>query len=183
MVYVQVPDVADALARAEAAGATPFVGPLPDGQGGTFAWLRDPGGNLVGLTAPAPAPAAAPPQGGIGWLDLTVEDAPAVRDFYAAVTGWTPDAVAMDGYDDYAMLDAAGTPVAGVCHARGPNADLPPVWLPYFTVPSLDAALEAARAGGGRLRSGPTSMGGGGYAVLEDPAGACFAVYAAPPPE
>jgi len=38
--------------------------------------------------------------GAIAWIDLTVPDAESLRDFYAAVAGWTPSAVAMDGYDD-----------------------------------------------------------------------------------
>lgn len=36
-------------------------------------------------------------------MDLTVADAPAVRDFYAAVAGWTPAEVPMGGYSDYCM--------------------------------------------------------------------------------
>jgi predicted enzyme related to lactoylglutathione lyase len=28
--------------------------------------------------------------GTIGWIDLTVPDAKSLRDFYSAVTGWTP---------------------------------------------------------------------------------------------
>jgi predicted enzyme related to lactoylglutathione lyase len=36
-------------------------------------------------------------------MDLTVADAPAVRDFYAAVAGWTPAEVPMGEYSDYCM--------------------------------------------------------------------------------
>lgn len=35
------------------------------------------------------------PVGSIGWIDLTVDDAPRVRDFYAAVVGWKPEPVPM----------------------------------------------------------------------------------------
>ena len=36
-----------------------------------------------------------PAVGSISWVDLTVPDAPGVRDFYAAVTGWRPSPVAI----------------------------------------------------------------------------------------
>ena len=67
------------------------------------------------------------PTGLIVWTDLTVEDASSLREFYAAVTGWKPEPVAMDKYDDYNMTNpTTGDPVAGICHARGSNAGLNP---------------------------------------------------------
>ncbi|MEO7142707.1 MAG: VOC family protein [Bryobacteraceae bacterium] len=64
--------------------------------------------------------------GKIGWMDLTVERAEAVRDFYSQVVGWRAAEVEMGGYADYSMnLPESGETVAGVCHARGHNADLP----------------------------------------------------------
>jgi hypothetical protein len=60
--------------------------------------------------------------GRVGWVDLTVGDASGVRDFYAKVAGWKPAEVGMGDYSDFNMLDAAGRPAAGVCHARGVNA-------------------------------------------------------------
>ena len=63
-------------------------------------------------------------------FDLTVPDAEAVRDFYAAVVGWQPEPFDMGDYADYFMTSpATGDTVAGVCHARGGNAGLPPQWL------------------------------------------------------
>ena len=41
--------------------------------------------------------------GRIGWIDLTTDEAPAIRDFYKAVVGWDSVDVDMDGYDDYTM--------------------------------------------------------------------------------
>ena len=67
---------------------------------------------------------ATPKPGTITWQDLTVGDAEALRDFYAAVVGWTPEPVKMGDYADFTMK-ADGEPIAGVCHARGHNAGLP----------------------------------------------------------
>lgn len=113
------------------------------------------------------------------WLDLTVEDAEAVRDFYGEVLGWASVGLSMGDYEDYVMTPpGGGAPVGGVCHARGANAELPAVWIPYFLVADLEAAAAACRARGGTLVSGPRSAGPDGrFAVARDPAGAVFAMF------
>ena len=115
----------------------------------------------------------------IGWVDLTVPDADAVRDFYAAVIGWTPKPVDMGGYSDYNMTSPeTGDPVAGVCHKRGGNVALPPVWLVYFTVADLDASVAECRSRKGMVLVGPKGAGAmGRFAVIEDPAGAVCALF------
>jgi predicted enzyme related to lactoylglutathione lyase len=122
---------------------------------------------------------AAPDPGTISWQDLTVADAERVRDFYQAVVGWTPTALSMGAYSDFVM-NADGTPVAGICHARGGNADLPPVWLIYITVADLDHSLDECTRLGGSLVAAPRSYGGGRYCVIKDPAGAICALYQPP---
>src|ERR1035438_2493750 len=77
--------------------------------------------------------------GQIGWIDLTVPDAAGLRDFYQAVTGWTHSPVKMGRYHDFCMHPPGDAqPVAGICHAKGENVGLPPVWLIYITVDDLD---------------------------------------------
>lgn len=120
-----------------------------------------------------------PTPGTMAWLDLSVDDAAAARDFYASVVGWTAEPTPMDGYDDWTMAGADGEAAAGICYARGENAGLPPVWIPYFAVTDLDAAVSAATGAGGTVVAGPQRDGGPGYAVLRDPAGATFAVFQA----
>ena len=114
----------------------------------------------------------------IGWVDLTVPDADRLRDFYSDVVGWTAEPVDMGGYSDWLMRSRDGTPTAGICHRRGPNATLPPVWLVYLTVTDLDASLGRCGELGGRLLVPPQDMGGmGRYAVIEDPCGAVCALF------
>jgi predicted enzyme related to lactoylglutathione lyase len=119
------------------------------------------------------------PVGAIGWIDLTVGDADGVRDFYRDVTGWTASPVDMGGYSDYNMNEPeSGKAVAGVCHARGVNADLPAQWLIYVTVADLDESLRRCASRGGAVLAGPRGMGGQGrYAVIRDPAGAVTALF------
>lgn len=120
---------------------------------------------------------AAPKPGAIAWRDLTVEDPARVRDFYAAVVGWTPEPVSMGDYEDWNMVGPDGAPVAGVCHARGANAELPPVWLLYVVVEDLDASLEQVRARGGEVVTAVRAMGEHRWVVVRDPAGAAVALY------
>jgi len=117
------------------------------------------------------------PFGAIAWRDLTVPDAPAVRDFYAAVAGWTWAPVAMGDHEDYEMRDVSGRTVAGICHARGANAGLPAQWLVYILVPDLDAAIAACEGHGGAVIDGPRDMAGARFCVVRDPAGAVAALY------
>jgi len=118
----------------------------------------------------------------IGWVDLTVPNAEGMRDFYAAVVGWTPKPVDMGEYADYNMTSPqTGESVAGVCHQRGVNAAIPPVWLVYFTVADLDASVAECRSRKGMVLVGPKSAGGTGrFAVIEDPAGAVCALFQPP---
>lgn len=110
------------------------------------------------------------------WMDLTVDDADGVRDFYASVMGWEVEPLSMGEYNDYVRSDDKGRPVAGVCHRRGENANLPPVWLVYVSVPDLGAAIEAVRTGGGEVVDGPRHAGGQQMAAIRDPAGGMLAL-------
>jgi predicted enzyme related to lactoylglutathione lyase len=116
--------------------------------------------------------------GKIGWFDLTVEDAPAVRDFYARVVGWKPEDVNMGEYSDFNMtMPESGDAAAGICHARGGNAALPAQWLIYITVANVDDSAAACTENGGKVIVGPKSMGSGKFAVIEDPNGSVAALY------
>lgn len=134
---------------------------------------------LYFLTGDPMADMPTPAPGSITWFDLTVPNATEVRDFYASVTGWSPQPVSMGEYDDFNMVAPGATaPIAGICHARGGNADIPPVWMMYITVADLDASLEACRARGGEVLAGPKAAGPTArYAIIRDPAGAVVSLY------
>ena len=116
--------------------------------------------------------------GKIGWIDITVDDAIGLRDFYTDVVGLVPDAVSMGEYDDFNMTLAEGAePVCAICHARGGNADLPGGWLVYFIVDDVDASAAICAAKGGRVLVEPRGLAGGRFCVIEDPSGATAALY------
>ena len=106
-----------------------------------------------------------PKPGTITWQDLTVGDAEALRDFYAAVVGWTPEPVRMGDYADFTMK-ADAEPVAGICHARGSNAGLPPQWLVYITVDDLDHSIDECTRLGGAVLAPPRASRGGRFCVI-----------------
>ncbi len=117
--------------------------------------------------------------GTIAWTDLTVENAEQVSEFYNRVVGWSSSAVDMGGYSDFNMnVPVSGTCVAGVCHARGTNADLPAQWLMYIVVEDLETSRAQCEELGGKLLTPIKNMGDPGrYCVIQDPAGAVVALW------
>lgn len=115
--------------------------------------------------------------GTIGWMDLTVPDASAVKGFYEKVAGWKAEPVSMGDYDDYNMT-VNGEPKAGVCHKRGGNQDIPSQWMIYINVPDLEASRAECEASGGKLVTDIKSAGSmGRYCFIEDPAGAVCGLF------
>jgi predicted enzyme related to lactoylglutathione lyase len=122
-----------------------------------------------------------PPVGTIVWMDLTVPDAEALRDFYAQVVGWDVAPVQMGGYSDFTMMPpSVQDPVAGVCHARGENIDLPAQWLMYVVVEDVERSAAECTRLGGQIVAGPRPLMGGLFCVMRDPAGAVCALFEPP---
>jgi len=115
--------------------------------------------------------------GEIVWRDLTVDKAGQVSDFYESVVGWRKSPVSMGEYDDFNMNASDGETVAGVCHARGGNADIPPQWMMYVRVEDVNESLEHVRSLGGSVLKGPTEYNGDRYYIIEDPAGAILTIF------
>jgi hypothetical protein len=119
--------------------------------------------------------------GAVSWFDLTVQDATKVRDFYRDVVGWESTDHDMGGYADYNMKRPGdGTTVAGICHARGANANLPAQWLVYVNVADVDASAARCTERGGSVVDGPRDMGQFRFCVVRDPAGAALALLGPP---
>lgn len=115
--------------------------------------------------------------GAIEWCDLTVNDADTIQNFYCDVVGWKSGAVSMGDYNDFNInLPESGETIAGVCHARGSNANLPAQWLMYVRVEDVDASADKCRALGGKILDGPRNMGKMRFCVIQDPEGAVLAL-------
>ncbi len=117
--------------------------------------------------------------GSIIWTDLTVPNAEEVKNFYGSVIGWKSEPVSMGEYNDFSMNSPdTGRTIAGICHSKGVNADLPPQWLIYFAVKDVDESAGLCLKKGGKIIAGPRDMGRyGRYCVIQDPAGAVAALF------
>lgn len=183
MPHIQVADVAASVECALGLGGLELMhGKDGDGRS-QWAVLRDPNGAAFGVIPVLAAEAIPPDQseatlmGRISWLSLSVPDAPAVRDFYRQVVGWSVQDFEMaDGsaaHVDYIMLGDDGSPAAGICHARGENQGLPPVWLIRLPVGDLAETLRLVEEEGGEvIRVARTEEGEVTKAVVQDPVGA-----------
>ena len=192
MPHIQVADVAASVERALGLSGRELMHGKDDDGKSQWAVLLDPNGAAFGLipfvsaeafppTEGVSSPDASARVGCISWLDLTVSDASATRDFYRQVVDWSVQNVEMEDasehYTDYNMLGADGKPAAGVCHARGVNLGLPPVWMIYLPVGDLDESLRRVREGGGKIIKATRGTDGKyAYAVVQDPVGACLAL-------
>lgn len=130
-------------------------------------------------------PSLPPRTGLIKWADLAVDNAPAVRDFYAGVVGWNFTAVPIEGREDYLMTHPeTGDPATGIAHRQGSLEGIPQQWLVYVTVDDLDDSIAACDRLGGRVVFGPReSETLGRWCVVEDPAGAVMALTELTPGE
>jgi uncharacterized protein len=191
MPHIQVADVAASAKRAVELGGNELMHHRDATGRSGWAVLLDPNGAAFGIIPVVPASAIpagadaaageAAPIGRIAWLDLTIPDAATTRDFYREVVGWSVKDVDMkDGderYADYAMLAADGSAAGGVCHARGSNAGLPPVWMLYLSVGDVAESLRRVESEGGRIiRAVKGKDGGYFYAAVQDPVGVSFAL-------
>lgn len=120
-----------------------------------------------------------PATGMIAWNDLTVQDAEGIRDFYSSLLGWEAKPVSQGEYNDYNMVPpGSDRPAAGIIHARGVNASIPPQWMIYVVVEDLQATVDRCIELGGRVIAWPEHEGVKlQNAFLQDPAGAVFAVW------
>lgn len=184
MPHIQVHDIAASATRAKELGGLELLHGKDDNGNSQWAVLQDPTGAAFGLI-PVVSPDALPEtqddagaEGCIPWLELTVTDASMISAFYHQVVGWSIDAVEMtdagERYADYNMLAGDGEPAAGICHARGVNQGVPPVWMIYLPVGDIAESVKRVTEEGGRIINAPLGPDGKySYVTVEDPAGAC----------
>lgn len=192
MPHIQVADVAASVAQALELGGSELMHDKSDDGESQWAVLVDPNGAAFGIIPVVPEEAIPETDGAelqgttgkvgrIAWLDLTVSDASTTREFYRQVVGWAVQNIEMkdsgEHYADFNMLDEAGNPAAGICHARGENLGLPPVWMIYLPVDDLAESLRRVQENGGNVIKAMQGKDGEyTYAVVQDPAGACLAL-------
>jgi predicted enzyme related to lactoylglutathione lyase len=123
------------------------------------------------------------PRSGFVWHELMSRDPKQSEDFYLQVAGVKVTLMG-DEPDAYRMLLVGGQPVGGMAGPRpdqegwpsgGPEAH----WIAYFGTHDVDAAARKAQELGGEVLLPPVDVPGmGRAAVLRDPQGAAFGVFA-----
>jgi len=118
------------------------------------------------------------------WHELMTTDTAAAAAFYPKVVSWRTAPSSMPGYT---IWMAGQTQIGGLMQLPSDSSGTPPHWLVYVGTPSVDATCSHAQALGARVVKPPADIPNvGRFAVLTDPQGATFALFAAagsaPPP-
>jgi len=111
------------------------------------------------------------------WHELMTPDSAASHAFYAKVLGWKTQAWEQD--PSYSMFAAASGPL-GATVAESTQA---PHWIAYIGTADIEATVRQAQQLGANVIKDVTLIDAGGrYALLADPQGAKFGVYASDAP-
>lgn len=111
------------------------------------------------------------------WHELKTPDASESHAFYRRVVGWKAQPWEQD--PSYTLLSGGGEPIAATVAADGDE----PQWIHYIGTNDVDATVsQATQLGATVIKEATDIPNGARYAILSDPQGATFAVYASPPP-
>ena len=180
--YVTVKNVDEAVKKAEGLGAKVFAPPFDVMDAGRMAILQDPTGAMFQVwqaNKHIGAKILSEP-GALCWTELTTTDTKAAEAFYVGLFGWTPKHSPAGAPMEYTEFSVSGTPGVGMMPkpAQMP-AHIPSFWMPYFQVTSVDVSASKAKELGGSLVVGPQDIPDAGrFAVISDPQGAVFAIFA-----
>jgi uncharacterized protein len=174
--YVTV-DSADAAAtRAAELGGSVHAGPFDVMEAGRMAVIQDPQGAFFIVWEPRNHNGAglvnAP--GAFCWNELAAADLDTAPDFYAQLFGWQTEP--FEGGPMRYLTIKNGSATNGGMREKQPQE--PPYWLVYFAVDDLDESVAKIGELGGSTMAGPFEMAEARMAVVADPQGAVFALYA-----
>ena len=179
--YVTVPNVDEAVKKAESLGARVFAPPFDVMDAGRMAVLQDPTGAVFQVWQPNKHIGAKVlnEPGALCWSELTTRDPKRAEAFYTALFGWTAKNSAPNAampYTEFMNQGKAGVGMMPMPAQMPPH--VPSYWMPYFQVADCDASTEKARQLGGTVMVPPQDIEKlGRFAVFRDPQGAVFAVF------
>jgi len=107
------------------------------------------------------------------WCDLSAYEPDNAATFYADVLGWRVEQGA------YRFAFCGDEPVAALFEMPEffRRIEMPSFWMSYIQVPSVQKAVEAAKAHGGKVELEDSFEEDGRIALIRDPLGAGFTVY------
>jgi predicted enzyme related to lactoylglutathione lyase len=174
--YVTVASADDAAQRAGELGGTVHAPPFDVMEAGRMAVVQDPQGAFFILWEPRNNIGAAlvNAPGALCWNELAAAELDTAPDFYAGLFGWHTEP--FEGGPMRYLTIKNGDRANGGMREQQPQE--PPHWLVYFAVDDVDASVAKIGELGGGTIAGPFEMAMARMAVVRDPQGAVFALYA-----
>jgi hypothetical protein len=173
--WIGLISVADVRAAADAVtrgGGKVVVVPTVLGERGETAVFQDPEGTLFGAVRSKNGD----PADYVGdlnewlWIDLWTADVNQAAKFYGTVVGYDVVPLEKEGLRNGVHLVSEGFVRAGIMEKHDERATA--AWLPYLRVADAKAAIDKARAAGGKIIREPVSLGRVIVAIIADPTGA-----------
>jgi predicted enzyme related to lactoylglutathione lyase len=171
--YVAVAELEATIAKATELDAKLLLEPviIPAGR---FALLVDPWGAAFAPFELGTAEPKAETPVRFAWDELVTSEPATAIAFYAELFGWEH----VEERGSFPVLAIDGQQFADVVESAEAQP-VPPGWLPYAAVADVDATAAKAIELGGKALVEPTRIPNVPYfAVLADPAGAAFGVFA-----
>ena len=175
--YVSVESADEAASKVADLGGSVVMEPFDVMEDGRMAVVQDPAGATFSVWQPKESFGAelVNEPNSLCWNELFTNDLNAGSAFYTGVFGWSPETMEMPT-GDYVIFKNSDQNNAGMMAIQEEWGDVPPHWSVYFAVKDCDATIEQAQKLGADAISGPTEMGVGKFATLQDPQGAHFSV-------
>jgi predicted enzyme related to lactoylglutathione lyase len=112
------------------------------------------------------------------WYELMTSDVAAAERFYASVVGWSIRDSGMPGMN-YLLAYAGETQIAGMMALPAEASGMPPAWMGYIFTDRIEETAREITANGGAVMRAPADIPGiGRFAVVADPHGAVFSLFA-----
>jgi len=183
MGHVQVEDVDAAASKVKTLGGRVLKEPTDIPTVGRFAVIADPQGAVISMFKPGSPMTLhdSSKAGEICWNELLTSDSVAAFQFHSQIFGWKQlQEMDMGPMGVYRIFGVGDKQLGGMMTVPK-GSPMPPMWFYYIETPSLDAALERAKAKGATVMNGPMDVPGGGrIAQLMDSQGAAFALHQSP---
>jgi predicted enzyme related to lactoylglutathione lyase len=175
--YITVESANDTATQAGELGGNVHAAPFDVMDVGRMAVIADPQGAFFMVWEPKTTIGAelVNVPGALCWNELYTSDLDAAKGFYNGLLGWDWQEFE-NSPDPYFVIMNQGRANGGVRGLADPG--MPPNWLVYFAVEDIDAGVAKVGELGGQTMMGPIDIGIAKIAIVRDPQGAVFAMYA-----
>ena len=178
-VYLAVDGLDEVVGRVSEFGGKVEIEPFDVADAGRSAEVVEPGGGRLALwQSKGSTPVVQHEHGSLQWAELMTNDPVATAAFFRDVLKVKTEPMEMGDGSVNSLVMVEERPVASISALSGLSAELieragGPMWVTYFNVDDVDAAVERAVQNGGELPDPPWDVPGvGRMAWIYDPQGA-----------